>query len=172
MRVIPFSIRSLALTCLATGAIVIAACGGEEGPAPLEITKMRLQVGPGNGLNNARPPYYFRPGAADSANNIAVLSGLGTTVGLDSQIVVSWVREDNTVDKSLKPVLAYRAVVPDSLNARTNGLEIRGRYYDGYGFTVKAPAPLPADGVSVRFYLINANMEQIFGPVIVTFKTP
>jgi hypothetical protein len=172
MRVIPFSIRSLALTCLATGAIVIAACGGEEGPAPLEITMMRLQVGPGNGLTNARPPYFFRPGVADSAINIAILSGIGQTPGLDTQIVVSWLREDKTVDKSLKPALAYRAVIPDSLDARGRGLELRGRYYDGYGFTVKAPTALPTEGVAVRFFLVNGNLEQIFGPVIVTFKTP
>jgi hypothetical protein len=173
MRVIPFSMRSLVLTSLATGAIVLAACGDSgEGPEPLEITKMRLQIGPGNGLTNARPPYYFRPGAADSANNIAVLSGIGQTPGLDTQVVVSWVREDNTVQKNIRPALAYRAVITDSMDARGNGLDIKGRYYDGYGFSVKAPLALPASGVAVRFYLLNGNMEQIFGPVIVTFKTP
>jgi hypothetical protein len=136
---------------------------------------MRLQIGPGA----TRPPYVFRP--EGGADNIAVLSGIGQTVALDTQVVVAWLREDDTIDKDLKPAFGWRAVVVDSLEARAQGLDIRGRYFDSYGFHVKSGtqvgntftgAELPPAGVLVNFYLVNPAGERVFGPVPVTFKTP
>jgi hypothetical protein len=162
MRSLPFSVRSLAVTCVATAALVAAACSDSEEPEPIAVTSMRLSIG------QQRAPYTgFTPGG----NNVAVLTALGFAAGLDTQVTVAWLRADGSVEKNAKPALGYRAVI-DSIEVRSQGLYVTARNFDAFGFTFRAMQALPAEGVAVNFRLLDPDGQSIFGPVKVMIKTP